>query len=103
MVMVVNSRRWCLGFLGIDGFPDQLKLLFQIHCNEELRIQMLSQWLFSHHVRGVAWRSPQGSWLDWRAILLVQQFNRQMERAEMKCTIREVILEMRRTSDERIH
>ena len=103
MVMVVNSGRWCLGFLGNDGFPDQLKLWLQIHCDEELRIHMLSQWLISHHVRGVAWRSPQGSWLDWRAILLVQQFNRQMERAEMKCTIREVILEMRRTSDERIH
>ena len=44
MVMVVNSGRWCLG--------------------EELRIHMLSQWLISHHVRGVAWRSPQGSWLD---------------------------------------
>lgn len=57
MVMVVNSGRWCLGFLGNDGFPDQLKLWLQIHCDEELRIHMLSQWLISHHVRGVAWRS----------------------------------------------
>lgn len=64
MVMVVNSGRWCLGFLDNDGFPDQLKLWLQIHCDEELRIHMLSQWLISHHVRGVAWRSPQGSWLD---------------------------------------
>lgn len=36
MVMVVNSGRWCLGFLGNDGFPDQLKLWLQIHCDEEL-------------------------------------------------------------------
>jgi hypothetical protein len=28
---------------------------------------MLTRWLISHHVRGVAWRSPQGSWTDWRA------------------------------------
>ena len=41
MVMVVNSGRWCLGFLGNDGFPDQLKLWLQIHCDEELRIHMV--------------------------------------------------------------
>ena len=60
MVMVVNSGRWCLGFLGEDGFPDQLKLWLRIHSDEELRVHMLTQWLVSHQVRGVAWRSPQG-------------------------------------------
>lgn len=93
MVMVVNSGRWCLGFLGEDGFPDQLRLWLRIHSDEDLRVHMLTQWLVSHHVRGVAWRSPQGPWLDWRAGLFVRQFNRQMECAGMKCTIREVMLE----------
>ena len=79
MVMIVNSGRWCLGFLGNDGFPDQLKLWLCIHSDEELRVHMLTQWLISHHVRGVAWRSPQGSWIDWRAGLFVRQFNRQMQ------------------------
>ena len=93
MVMIVNSGRWCLGFLGNDGFPDQLKLWLCIHSDEELRVHMLTQWLISHHVRGVAWRSPQGSWIDWRAGLFVRQFNRQMHCAGMRCTMREVILE----------
>ena len=78
MVMIVNSGRWCLGFLGNNGFPDQLKLWL---------------WPISHHVRGVAWRSPQGSWTDWRAGLFIRQFNRQMQCAGMRCTMREVILE----------
>ena len=79
MVMVVNGGRWCLGFLGDDGFPDHLKLWLRIHGDEDLRVHMLTRWLISHHVRGVAWRSPQGSWTDWRAGLFVRQFNRQME------------------------
>lgn len=99
MVMVVNSGRWCLGFLGDAGFPDQLKLWLRIHSNEDLRVHMLTQWLVTHHVRGVAWRSPQGSRLDWRTALFVRQFNRQMLRAGMKCTIREVALETRLASE----
>ena len=38
MVMVVNSGRWCLGFLGDAGFPDHLKLWLRIHGDEELGI-----------------------------------------------------------------
>ena len=38
MVMVVNSGRWRLSFLGNDGFPDQLKLWLRIHGDEELCI-----------------------------------------------------------------
>lgn len=40
MVMIVNSGRWCLGFLGNNGFPDQLKLWLCIHSDEELRVHM---------------------------------------------------------------
>lgn len=36
MVMVVNSGRWCLGFLGDAGFPDHLKLWLRIHGDEHL-------------------------------------------------------------------
>ena len=97
----MRRESWCLGFLGNDGFPDQLKLWLRIHGDEELRVHMLTQWLITHHVRGVAWRSPQGSWMDWRAALFVRQFNRQMERAGMKCTIREVILETRLANERR--
>lgn len=93
MVMVVNSGRWLLGFLGDEGFPNQLKLWLSIHSNEELRVHMLSQWLISHHVRGIAWRNPQCFWWDWRARILVRQFNQQMRDAGMQCTIQEVILE----------
>ena len=81
----------CVG--GDDGFPDQLKLWLRIHSDEDLRVHMLTRWLISHHVRGVAWRSPQGSWLDWRVGLFVRQFNRQMQCTGMRCTMREIILE----------
>lgn len=36
MVMVVNSGRWCLVFLGDAGFPDHLKLWLRIHGDEDL-------------------------------------------------------------------
>ena len=100
MVMVVNGGRWCLGFLGDAGFPDHLKLWLRIHGDEDLRVHMLTRWLISHHVRGVAWRSPQGSWLNWRAALFVRQFNRQMRRVWMQCAIREVVLETHLVSKE---
>lgn len=103
MVMVVNSGCWCLGFLGDDGFPDRLRLWLRIHGDEDLRVHILTRWLVSYHVRGVAWRSPQGFWLDWRAALFVRQFNRQMLGAGMKCTIREVILETRLASERRVN
>lgn len=64
MVMVVNSGRWRLGFLGDAGFLDQLKLWLRVYGDEELCVHMLAQWLVSHHVCGVEWRSPQGFRLD---------------------------------------
>lgn len=90
MVMIVNSGRWCLGFLGDDGFPDHLKLWLRIHGDEDLRVHMLTRWLISHHVRGVAWRSPQGSWTDWRAGLFVRQFNRQMVEESVRQSLRHI-------------
>lgn len=57
------------------------KWFLVIRIDEDLWINMLTQQLGFRYVCGVAWRGPQGPWLNWRAGLFVWQLNRQMFKA----------------------
>ncbi|RHU37184.1 hypothetical protein DXD54_08315 [Clostridium sp. TM06-18] len=91
MVMIINNGRWCFGLSGENpAYPEHLKIWLGNLDHGELRVHMLTRWLVAHDVRGFAWIGDDVPWSDFKSRRIVRQFNRQMARAGMQCSAKEI-------------